>query len=67
MLHLKSVRFKRSNNTPWEAGIMVNHDEMIIDQLGKIVPAPIWSFVDDGQLVIAYEPGPFETKKMRLT
>ncbi len=62
-LHLKSVRFKRSANTPLEAGIMVNEDQLIVDMLGNPVLPPLWYFVDDHELRITYKPGEFREKR----
>jgi hypothetical protein len=60
-LHISSIRFKRSVNTPLEAGIMVSRNDqavVVVDMLGKPVD-PVWYFVFDEQLDIAYTPGPF--------
>lgn len=37
--------FKRKERSDMESGIMINQDSLIIDQNGKPVKAPIWSFV----------------------
>ena len=63
-MYVTSVRFKRSVNTPLEAGLIVEgaSHNMIIDIMGKVVPGPIWYSVNDHEVNVTWEPGPFKER-----
>jgi hypothetical protein len=57
MLRVESIIFKRSQKSPEEAGLLINEGEgPIIDMLGKVVPAPIWSWNPDHEFTFIYRP-----------
>jgi hypothetical protein len=65
ILHVTSIRFKRSSGSPLEAGLLVenrNYERTLIDLLGKPVPHSIWYFVEDHEIDIAWEPAPFQER-----
>ena len=43
-LTVTACHFKRTKDSPWEAGIMINQDRLIIDCKVKPVEAPIHDY-----------------------
>ena len=66
-LRIESVRFKRSENTPEEAGIAItapgkNERTVLVDMLGKLVSYPLWTYNETHELDITYVPETREVK-----
>ena len=61
-MEIRSVRFKRSKNSPIEAGVLVS-DKVIIDMLGKPVPVGLWWFDYVYELYVVYHPRQLMTEK----
>lgn len=58
-MEIQSIVFKRSKNSPEEAGIIINEgsaDSPIIDMLGNVVPAPIWYWAPMHELYVMFRP-----------
>jgi hypothetical protein len=44
VIRVSYVEFKRTQTGPWELGVMVNDDKLIIDTDSRPVPEPVWSY-----------------------
>jgi hypothetical protein len=63
-LTVMSIRFKRSVNTPLEAGLIIEGHlggTTIVDMMGRVVANP-WYFVDDKEMDISWTPGEFRER-----
>jgi hypothetical protein len=63
-LHILSVRFKRSRNSPEEHGILIGgKDDVLIDMLDHAVPKNgTWYWTQDHMIDIIYQPPKKEGK-----
>lgn len=64
-LNIRSIRFKRSQNSPLEAGVMIVPSALkkttLIDMFGKEVEG-CWYTVEDEEFDITWKPGAFKER-----
>lgn len=41
--------FKRKSKSPWENGVSIDDDKVIVDEAGRVVPSPIHDFYNHAQ------------------
>lgn len=68
ILRVETCRFKRTKDTPWEYGVVVNEGAgPIIDMDGKVVPSePViwnWTPVSDSLLTVKFGEPPEKGRK----
>ncbi len=59
-----SCRFKRTQTSQWEQGIMINSDVLILDVTGKPVEDKVWTYhlqMEMLALTIGFDPYPIAT------
>lgn len=48
-------KFKRTKNSVWEYGVIINHDKLIVDLNSKAVTAQIWTLQHiQGEMSMVY-------------
>jgi len=45
MLTVCCCIFKRDKTSRYEEGVIINEDQLILDSQGKVVPAPLWTYI----------------------
>ncbi len=49
---IESVEFKRTKNSEWESGIIINRDQLIVDKNGKSVESIVWDYRRTEKLLV---------------
>jgi hypothetical protein len=54
-VHIELVKFRRSKDSPFEDGIMLGHDRLLIDAQYEVVDAPIWDWESADRFMLDVE------------